>query len=299
MLPKYPIKAQNATNTESTDVAVFIVPDGAISGNEVDISAGGSDQTPWESDIDGAGYNLTGVGEIAANNFVGGYQAIATAAGTTTLTVDSPQETCFTGTTTQNCVLPVTSTLTLGQAFAVLNNSTGVVTVKASGGNTVKALAAGASAIFTCIAITGTTETSWFVSQIPGGAFQVDSSGNLAITNAGYNVKMTLSDLNGVQFKADPASGYIAIGHLVALEWINTGTSANEVCFKRKAANILGFYSDLNAENGAAFTMKEMTAPAAPAANEGTLFLQDNGAGKTQLMVIFSSGVAQQIAIQP
>jgi len=42
MLPKYPIKAQNATNTESTDVAVFIVPDGAISGNEVDIS-GSSD----------------------------------------------------------------------------------------------------------------------------------------------------------------------------------------------------------------------------------------------------------------
>jgi len=41
MQPKYPIKAQNATNTESTDVAVFIVPDGAISGNEVDISAGG------------------------------------------------------------------------------------------------------------------------------------------------------------------------------------------------------------------------------------------------------------------
>jgi len=43
----------------------------------------------------------------------------------------------------------------------------------------------------------------------------------------------------------------------------------------------------------------EMTAPAAPAANGYRIFAQDNGAGKTQLMVIFSSGAAQQIAIQP
>jgi len=42
----------------------------------------------------------------------------------------------------------------------------------------------------------------------------------------------------------------------------------------------------------------EMTAPAAPAANGGRLFFQDNGAGKTQLMVIFATGAAQQLAIQ-
>lgn len=43
----------------------------------------------------------------------------------------------------------------------------------------------------------------------------------------------------------------------------------------------------------------EMTAPAAGAADQTRLFTQDNGAGKTQLMAIFSSGAAQQIAIQP
>ncbi len=45
--------------------------------------------------------------------------------------------------------------------------------------------------------------------------------------------------------------------------------------------------------------MVEMTAPAAPAANGVRLFAQDNGSGKTQLMAIFSSGAAQQVAIQP
>jgi hypothetical protein len=43
----------------------------------------------------------------------------------------------------------------------------------------------------------------------------------------------------------------------------------------------------------------EMTPPAAPSADRVRLFAQDNGAGKTQLMALFSSGAAQQVAIQP
>jgi len=37
----------------------------------------------------------------------------------------------------------------------------------------------------------------------------------------------------------------------------------------------------------------------APATNGCTLYLKDNGAGKTQLMAIFATGGAQQVAIQP
>jgi hypothetical protein len=43
----------------------------------------------------------------------------------------------------------------------------------------------------------------------------------------------------------------------------------------------------------------EMTAPAAPAANGYRIYAEDNGAGKTRLMVLFATGAAQQIAIQP
>lgn len=39
--------------------------------------------------------------------------------------------------------------------------------------------------------------------------------------------------------------------------------------------------------------------PAAPAANHGILYLKDNGGGKTQLAIIFSSGAAQIVATQP
>ena len=45
--------------------------------------------------------------------------------------------------------------------------------------------------------------------------------------------------------------------------------------------------------------MTEMTAPAAGAANTARIFAEDNGSGKTRLMVQFASGAAQQIAIEP
>lgn len=48
-----------------------------------------------------------------------------------------------------------------------------------------------------------------------------------------------------------------------------------------------------------ALTMQEMSAPSAPGANKAVLYLEDNGSGKTRLMVRFASGAAQQLAIEP
>lgn len=105
------------------------------------------------------------------NNILFNYQPIATAAGTTTLTVASPYQTYFTGTTTQTLVLPVASTLVLGQQFLIVNTSTGIVTVNSSGSNLVQSIAASSSAIFTCILTSGTTAASWSVSYFPTVTF--------------------------------------------------------------------------------------------------------------------------------
>ncbi len=43
----------------------------------------------------------------------------------------------------------------------------------------------------------------------------------------------------------------------------------------------------------------EITAPSAPATNGWIVYGVDNGAGKTQLMCLFATGAAQQLAIQP
>lgn len=45
--------------------------------------------------------------------------------------------------------------------------------------------------------------------------------------------------------------------------------------------------------------LAEVSAPSAPAANNVIIYAVDNGSGKTQLMALFSSGAAQQLAIQP
>ena len=45
--------------------------------------------------------------------------------------------------------------------------------------------------------------------------------------------------------------------------------------------------------------MEELATAPTGTSNEAKIFAQDNGSGKTKLMVIFGTGAAQQIAIQP
>jgi hypothetical protein len=66
----------------------------------------------------------------------------------------------------------------------------------------------------------------------------------------------------------------------------------------RTAAGIIGI-NVTGAGAGGAIELREMTAPSAPPANGARLFVEDDGAGKTRLMVRFASGASQQIAIEP
>ncbi len=115
------------------------------------------DTTPIASTLAGWDANKN----FSADSFIVNYATIATAAATTTLTVDSVQQQYFTGSTTQTVVLPVTSTLVLGQTYRIVNSSSGTVTVQSSGANNIIALVANTEAILTCILVTGTTAASW------------------------------------------------------------------------------------------------------------------------------------------
>jgi len=92
-----------------------------------------------------------------------GYTTTATANGTTTLTSASTYNQFFTGTNLQTVVLPVASTMTLGQQFLFVNNSTNNVSVNSSGSNLVIGLYSGTYALVTCILTSGTTAASWSV----------------------------------------------------------------------------------------------------------------------------------------
>lgn len=106
---------------------------------------------------------------MSAQAFIPGYQNVTSAAGTTTLVVGSPGVTYISGSTTQSVVLPVTSTLALGMQYYVINGSSGAVTVKSSGANSIQVLQAGAIGIYTCILLSGTGTSSWQASLGPIG----------------------------------------------------------------------------------------------------------------------------------
>jgi hypothetical protein len=123
---------------------------------------------------------------LSANNFIAGYTTTATSGGTTTLTASSTYQQFFTGTLAQTVVLPVTSTLVLGESFLVANNSTQNITVQSSGLNTIATIASGDQGIFTVILTSGTTAASW-ANDVGGGG------GSGTVTSVAMTVPSFLS----------------------------------------------------------------------------------------------------------
>ena len=80
---------------------------------------------------------------------------------------------------------------------------------------------------------------------------------------------------------------------------LGSGGAAPTAFVYWREAGVLAFTSNAGGTTGAASEYLEQTAPAAPAADRVRIFAQDNGAGKTQLMALFATGAAQQLAVEP
>jgi hypothetical protein len=171
-----PLKIVKGTeiNTEFANIAIAVATKldssgGTASGATITTSTINSSTIGATTPSTGAFTTLSATGVTTLSNAVLpvidniklGYTTTATAAGTTTLTSASNNQQFFTGSTTQTVVLPVTNTLALGLSYLIVNNSTGVLTVQSSGGNTITLVPAGSTVICTCILVTGTTAASW------------------------------------------------------------------------------------------------------------------------------------------
>ena len=107
--------------------------------------------------------------------------------------------------------------------------------------------------------------------------FKVDSTGGMAaaggITTAlGTANQVTLGDVFGV------GPGF-------------TFSNLTDTLLYRSAAGVLHLHNTLS--------MPERTDPAAPAANNGVVYMRDSGAGKTQFCVRFPTGAVQVLATEP
>lgn len=151
---------------------------------------------------------------------------------------------------------------------------------------------------------------NWAASAGIGLDFATD--GTLKIRNRAQNAdgSITLDNLthaaagatlwNGRSQIFSPADGVIQVLNAAATGFTRLILGTNNtsgVALKKDGVGIQ--LADGAGTAGAFLSGVEQTAPSAPSANGYRIFAQDNGAGKTQLMVIFASGAAQQLAIEP
>lgn len=112
---------------------------------------------------------------LSAVGFIPGYTTTVTSASPVTLTVGSNQNQYFTGSTAQTLVMPVASTLVVGQYWNIVNNSSAAITINSSGGNLILSLPASSETIVTCVLASGTTAASWTTSPAVSGSGTVNS----------------------------------------------------------------------------------------------------------------------------
>lgn len=184
----------NAINANSTTPLAIV--NGGTAVNAVTIAPAATAWAGWDTNKN-----------LSANSHLNAYTTTATAAGTTTLTVASTYQQFFTGSTTQTVVMPVTSTLVLGQSWYIVNNSSGIVTLQSSGLNNILAMPGNTATVITCILTSGTTAASWSVENTSSaeGVTSITGTANQVIASASsgavtLSLPQSIATSSGVTF---------------------------------------------------------------------------------------------------
>jgi hypothetical protein len=181
--------AEGGTGASTADTARSNLV-AARSGSNTDITALSGLTTPLSAGQGGTGANSL----VNAGIDLVTFTSTPTAAATTTLLSTSNSVQFFTGTTTQTVVLPVASTMVLGQRFTIHNNSTGALTVNSSGANLVGTVQPNTTVVITCISTSGTSAASWdfdftgFTTALP------TARGGTGLTTAGTANQVLTTD---------------------------------------------------------------------------------------------------------
>jgi len=218
---------------------------------------------------------------------IAGFNVKTTAAGTATLTFQASSST---------------------NVLVAANSSTGRLQIKMSSGGSPmldidnKALRLGYdnyNGSTTTSIWDGTASTGVSTLAIREGAGQ-STADYLSVFTGGWTVKKASINPSGIYYYGayTDSSNYVraslsSSSTAVTLAAETAGTGADNVPVNIAPAGTEGV------QIGNFAQLTEMTAPAAGAANTARIFAEDNGSGKTRLMVQFASGAAQQIAIEP
>jgi hypothetical protein len=145
-----------------------------------------------------------------SNNFVNGFTTTATAAGTTTLTVASNQNQAFTGSTTQTVKLPVTTTLSNGFLFRIINQSSGTLTIQTGGASAITTILGGLTYEFICIDATSDVAASWYWRALYNDAIPVANggTGQTSLPSTNNASQIVVRDSNKIAFASNFVNGF-------------------------------------------------------------------------------------------
>jgi hypothetical protein len=191
------------------------------------------------------------------------------------------------------------------------NTAVGGAVIEARRGGTYKTLTLGGTSV--TIGSTGAgTMTLSSTGLAVTGAISASSYGNsfggsfTAIGSEVIRLKQ-LSELNswyGFAIQRQATDATLGIGYSSGSgTWEFAASYASGGAFHPMSWIVYGAEAMRLSSTGLAVTGviegAEQTAPAAPAANGYRIYAEDNGAGKTRLMVKFATGAAQQLALEP
>jgi hypothetical protein len=155
---------------------------------------------------------------------------------------------------------------------------------------------------------TASNSTSRLLDLIVGGSsrYAIDASLNAVVTvggqtmithNFGGNGRIKFCGSTGVFINPNIE---VALPSSSILGWVSTSTGAGNIgqdtAMARSAAGVIVLTN--GSTGGSAMQLREMTAPSA-VTNSAIIYTEDDGAGKTRLMVRFGSGAPQQLSIEP
>jgi len=173
------------------------------------INLAGNTAAVWVDYPSGKSVYKDANGNVSANSFTPGWTSNTTASATTTLTVISSYYQRFVGTLTQTVILPDATTVSLGQGFILDNDSTGNVTLLASGGGALGTTVPGMAAFIFC-ENNSTAAGSW--------------SGYMFVPGAGPSGAVTWGT-SGLNMGGGTLSGATWAGSTISMTYGGTGAS--------------------------------------------------------------------------
>lgn len=159
------VEVNGSQQIQQKDAGTTNVKLANMAANTVKANITGGSAAPTDAPFVSANTPSSGVfrdtnANTQVNNLITNFQTIATAGGTTTLTVGSSEVSQFTGSSAQTIVLPDATTLSQNHAFIILNRSTGSLTINKNGGTNVTTITPGNWGVFRVTNI-GTAAGVW------------------------------------------------------------------------------------------------------------------------------------------